>query len=86
MIEFAEKKDNESAWINGGFMVMNKKVIDYIASDDMPLEKDPLENLARDGELMTYKHDGFWYAMDTLQNKNTLEAWWSEKKAPWKIW
>lgn len=86
VIEFAEKKDNESAWINGGFMVMNKKVIDYIASDDMPLEKDPLENLARDGELMTYKHDGFWYAMDTLQNKNALEAWWSEKKAPWKIW
>ncbi len=86
VVEFAEKKDNESAWINWGFMVIDKKAIEYIGGDDTPLEKDPLENLARDGELMTYKHHGFWYAMDTLQNKNTLEGWWSEKKAPWKIW
>ena len=54
-------------------MVLNKKIVDYISGDDMPFEKDPLENIANDGELMAYKHSGFWYAMDTLQNKNTLE-------------
>lgn len=86
VIEFAEKKDNESAWINWWFMVLNKKVIDYISGDDMPFEKDPLENIALDEELMTYKHNGFWYAMDTLQNKNTLETLWSNGSAPWKIW
>lgn len=86
VVEFAEKKDNESAWINGGFMVLNKKVIEYITGDAMPFEKDPLENIATDGELMTYKHHGFWHAMDTLQNKNTLEAFWSTGSAPWKLW
>lgn len=86
VVEFAEKKDNESAWINGGFMVLNKKVMEYISWDDMPFEKDPLEHIATDGELMTYKHHGFWHAMDTLQNKNTLESLWSDGKAPWKIW
>lgn len=86
VVEFAEKKDNESAWINGGFMVLNKKVIDYISGDEMPFEKDPLENIALDDELMTYKHHGFWYAMDTLQNKNTLESLWNKNEAPWKTW
>ena len=86
VVEFAEKKDNESSWTNGGFMVLNKKVIDYISGDDMPLEKDPLENIAKDGELMNYKHSGFWYAMDTLQNKNHLEELWIKSEAPWKTW
>ena len=86
VIEFAEKKDNQSAWINGGFMVLDKKVIDFISWDEMPFEKDPLENIAINGELMTYKHSGFWYAMDTLQNKNTLESLWIKGGAPWKIW
>lgn len=86
VIEFAEKKDNESSWINGGFMVLDKKVIDYISWDEIPFEKDPLENIAKDGELMTYKHHGFWYAMDTLQNKNTLESLWAKWEALWKIW
>lgn len=84
--EFAEKKDNESSWINGGFMVLNKKVIPYIAGDETPFEKEPLENLAKDGQLMAYKHHWFWYAMDTLQNKNTLESYWSNGNAPWKTW
>jgi glucose-1-phosphate cytidylyltransferase len=84
--QFAEKKDNESAWINGGFMVLSKKVVDYISGDDMPFEKDPLENIALDGELMAFKHHGFWFAMDTLQNKMTLESLWSKGEAPWKLW
>jgi glucose-1-phosphate cytidylyltransferase len=84
--EFAEKKDNEDSWINGWFMVLNKKVIDYIAGDTMPFEKAPLENIAKDWQLMAYKHTWFWFAMDTLQNKNTLESLWSTWKAPWKTW
>lgn len=67
-------------------MVLNKKVIEYIDNDSMPFEKNPLENIAHDGELMTYKHTGFWYAMDTLQNKNTLESLWVQGKALWKTW
>ena len=84
--EFAEKKDNEDSWINGWFMVLNKKVIDYIEGDAMPFEKAPLENIAKDWQLMAYKHTGFRFAMDTLQNRNTLENLWSTWKAPWKIW
>ncbi len=84
--QFAEKKDNDDNWINGGFMVLNKKVLDYISWDEMPFEKAPLENISQDGELMAYKHHGFWYAMDTLQNKNTLESSWIKGEALWKIW
>lgn len=83
---FSEKKDNNDTWINGGFMVLNKKVLDYIPGDEMPFEKAPLEWIANDGELMAYKHDGFWYAMDTLQNRNTLEWLWMKGDAPWKTW
>lgn len=86
VIEFAEKKDNESSWINGWFMVLSKKVIPYISGDEMPFEKDPLENLAKDWQLMAYKHNWFWHAMDTLQNRNTLESFWVNWNAPWKIW
>ncbi len=84
--EFAEKKDNIDSWINGGFMVLNKKVLDYIDNDEVFFERDPLENIAHDHELMSYKHKGFWYAMDTLKNKTDLEALWLAGKAPWKIW
>ncbi|MDD3262786.1 MAG: glucose-1-phosphate cytidylyltransferase [Candidatus Absconditabacteria bacterium] len=84
--EFAEKKDNEDSWINGGFMVLNKKIMNYINSDFIPFEKDPLENIAKDGELIAYKHSGFWFAMDTLQNKNTLENMWQSGNAKWKTW
>jgi glucose-1-phosphate cytidylyltransferase len=85
VIEFAEKKDNEDSRINAWFMVLNKKVYDYIESDDMPFEKNPLENIAKDWELMAFKHHGFWYAMDTLQMKNNLEKLWNSGNAPWKI-
>ena len=84
--QFAEKKDNEDSWINWWFMVLNKKIIDYIAWDEMPLEKDPLENIAKDGELMAYKHSWFWFAMDTLQNRQDLENMWNSWKALWKTW
>ena len=84
--EFAEKKDNIDSWINGGFMILDKKVLDYIESDEIFFERDPLENIAHDHELMAYKHHGFWFAMDTLKNRTDLEALWSNMKAPWKIW
>lgn len=84
--EFAEKKDNIDSWINWGFMVLNKKVLDYIESDEVFFERDPLERIAHDHELMSYKHRWFWHAMDTLKNRTDLEAMLATGKAPWKIW
>jgi glucose-1-phosphate cytidylyltransferase len=84
--EFAEKKDNEDSYINGWFMVLNKKVVEYISWDEMPFEKAPLENIAKDGELMAYKHKWFWQAMDTLKNKHDLEEMWKNWNTPWKLW
>ena len=83
---FREKNDRVGALINGGFMVMNPQVFDYIQGDDTVLEKEPLENLARDGELMAFTHDGFWKCMDTQRDKMQLEAMWQSGQAPWKIW
>ena len=83
---FREKNDRDGALINGGFMVMNPQVFDYIQGDDTVLEKEPLENLARDGELMAFTHDGFWKCMDTQRDKMQLEAMWQSGQAPWKIW
>ena len=83
---FREKNDRDGALINGGFMVMNPQVFDYIQGDDTVLEKEPLENLARDGELMAFTHDGFWKCMDTQRDKMQLEAMWESGQAPWKIW
>ena len=72
-------------WINGGFFVLSKAVLDYIDSDDTPFEGKPLERLANEGELFAYKHPGFWRCMDTLSDKNALEEIWA-KDHPWKIW
>ena len=83
---FREKNDRDGALINGGFMVMNPQVFDYIQGDDTVLEKEPLENLARDGELMAFTHDGFWKRMETQRDKMQLEAMWQSGQAPWKIW
>jgi len=82
---FSEKTDN-NARINGGFFVLEPKVFDYIKSDDMPFEKEPLETLANEGHLYNYAHDGFWKPMDTLSDKKKLEEMWLSGKAPWKIW
>ena len=86
ILSFREKEDDDGALINGGFMVMNPQVFDYIQGDDTVLEKEPLENLARDGELMAFTHDGFWKCMDTQRDKMQLEAMWQSGQAPWKIW
>ena len=83
---FKEKSEDDSHRINGGFMVFNKRVFDYIAGDMVMLEREPLESIAKDGQLMAYRHDGFWQCMDTQRDKQTLETLWAEGGAPWKNW
>jgi len=84
--EFAEKKDNDNKRINGGFFVLEPKVIDYISGDLIMWEKEPLEALSEEGQLDAYPHDGFWMAMDKLSDKKRLDDMWTSGKAPWKIW
>lgn len=83
---FVEKPPGDEGRINGGFFVLNRSVLDRIAGDETFFEREPLEGLARDGELMAWSHSGFWHAMDTLRDKNHLESLWSSGRAPWKIW
>jgi glucose-1-phosphate cytidylyltransferase len=83
---FREKPQAEGGWINGGFMVLSPKVLDYIAGDATPFESEPLSNLAGDGQLGVYRHTGFWHAMDTLRDKRQLEELWAGGNAPWKTW
>ncbi len=83
---FQEKPAGDGSWINGGFFVFEPALFDRIANDGTVLEKEPLEGLARDGELVAYRHSGFWQPMDTLRDKNQLEALWNSGKAPWKVW
>ena len=86
--EFQEKPKGDGNYINGGFFVLSNKVFNYLDYDHESLvwEQEPLKNLAKDGELKAFKHDGFWQPMDTLRDKNKLEKLWSENTAPWKIW
>ena len=84
--EFREKSDDDGKIINGGFMVMNPEVFDYIEGDSTVFEKEPLENLAKDGQLMVFRHDGFGKCMDTQRDKQQLVKMWMEGNAPWKIW
>ena len=83
---FQEKPAGDGSWINGGFFVCEPAVLDRIAGDDTVFEKEPLEGLARDGQLVAYRHAGFWQPMDTLRDKNLLESLWQSGKAPWKCW
>lgn len=83
--EFSEKPACEGAWINGGFFVLEPSVIDYIENDATIWEKEPLQTLAKDGQLFAYKHKGFWKPMDMLKDKNELEKMWNSGAAPWKI-
>lgn len=83
---FIEKPPGDNGLINGGFFVLERSVIDRIGDDSTVWELEPLEGLAREGQLMARPHDGFWAAMDTLRDKNTLEALWASGKAPWKLW
>jgi glucose-1-phosphate cytidylyltransferase len=73
-------------WINGAFCVLEPQVFDYIEGDSTVWEKEPLEQLAADGQLMAYCHDSFWQCMDTLREKQFLEALWAGGSAPWKVW
>ncbi|MBR1945415.1 MAG: glucose-1-phosphate cytidylyltransferase [Alphaproteobacteria bacterium] len=85
--QFHEKPAGKSGWINGGFMVLEPDVFDYIPDDDsMPFEKEPLQNLAEDGQLNAYHHRKFWRPMDMMKDKKDLNALWDQGAAPWKIW
>ena len=83
---FQEKLLGDGGWINGGFFVLNKKVIDLIKNDLIVWEQEPLKILTEKNELNAFKHNGFWHPMDTLRDKRYLEKLWISKKAPWKIW
>ena len=84
--EFKEKPKGDGAMINGGFFVLSPNVLDRISGDDCIWEQEPLMGLATEGQLMAYKHEGFWQPMDTLRDKMHLEELWEEGKAPWKTW
>ena len=87
VLEFQEKPPGDNSWINGGFFVLSPKVINrYIRDDQTYWELEPLENLARDGELSAFFHKGFWRPMDTLRDKNALEELWQSDQCPWRIW
>lgn len=84
---FLEKPKGDGGWINAGYFVCEAKVFDYIQDGDETIfEQAPLQNLALDGEMYTFKHEGFWKPMDTLKDKNDLNQLWNSKKAPWKVW
>lgn len=86
IVEFSEKPQTREGWINGAFFVLEPEVFDYIDGDDTQWEKEPLERLAKDGQLMAYKHHDYWQCMDTLRDKRRLESLWSTGNAPWKTW
>lgn len=83
---FAEKRQTDEGWINGGFMVMEPGILQYLKSDHDVLEVDLLEHLVRDGQLAAYKHEGFWQCMDTLRDKQLLDELWASGSPPWKTW
>jgi glucose-1-phosphate cytidylyltransferase len=86
VVQFYEKPETGEGWINGGYFVLNRKALDYIEGDETVWEHGPVERLARDGQLMGYRHHGFWSCMDTLKEKNILEALWDSGNAPWAVW
>ena len=83
---FREKPKGDGAWINGGFFVLEPGAVDYVTDVQLFWEQESLENLAAEGQLSAFKHRGFWYAMDTLRDKQVLEEYWNSGEAPWKIW
>ena len=86
MTEFAEKPQIGEGWINGAFFVLGPQIFDYIDEDETQWEREPLERLAQDGQLMAYKHTSFWQCMDTLREKHILDTLWNSGQAPWEIW
>lgn len=86
VVEFSEKPQTKEGWINGAFFVLEPGVFDYIDGDDTQWEREPLERLAGDGQLMAYRHTSYWQCMDTLREKHLLESLWQSGNAPWKAW
>jgi glucose-1-phosphate cytidylyltransferase len=86
VVEFTEKPQVGEGWINGGFMALRREVLDYIADDDASFERDVLEPLAVDHQLMAYRHEGFWQSMDTLRDVRTLNGLWNDPDPPWRTW
>ena len=86
VVNFNEKILGDGGWISGGYFVLEPEVLDYIKNDKTIWEREPLEKLAKEGNLSTYRHKEFWHPMDTLWDKNYLEGLWKENNAPWKIW
>ncbi len=86
VVEFSEKPQASEGWINGAFFVLEPGVADYIDGDETLFEREPLERLASEGQLMAYRHDNFWACMDTLRDKVMLERLWQADKPPWKVW
>lgn len=86
VVSFAEKPQTGEGWINGGFFVLDRRVLDYIQGDEMAFESTPMDTLTREGQLMAYRHEGFWQPMDTLREKGYLEDLWNSGRAPWKVW
>ena len=84
--DFSEKLKGDGSWINGGYFVLNKEIFKYLDDDQTIWERKPLEKLSKEKGLIAYKHQDFWYAMDTLRDKIYLENLWNSNKAPWKIW
>ena len=83
---FHEKPSGDGGWVNGGFFVLNRSVLDYIDGDATVWERDPLERLAHEGKLAAYRHEGYWQNMDSLRDKMVLEEQWASGNAPWKVW
>ncbi len=83
---FREKRDSDGSLINGGFMMFNPDFFDYLEDDSTVLEQEPMERLASDGQLMAFRHEGFWQCMDTQRDKERLESLWESGKAPWRLW
>jgi glucose-1-phosphate cytidylyltransferase len=86
VLHFAEKPQVREGWINGGFFVLEPKVLDYIDDDSTSWQAEPMERLAREGQLMAYRHGGFWQCMDTVRDVELLQTLWQDGKAPWNVW
>jgi glucose-1-phosphate cytidylyltransferase len=86
IVEFNEKPQAGEGWINGAFFVFEPEVFDYIEGDEVMFEREPLENLAKDGQLMAFRHYDFWQCMDTVRDRRRLEELWLADQAPWRVW
>ncbi len=86
VVSFTEKPQIGEGWINGAFFVLEPEIAEYIQNDETQWEREPMEQLAADGQLMAYKHESFWQCMDTLREKHILESMWQSGAAPWKVW